>query len=681
MTLNPDNDYDPPHRDQDDDTGWDWEARGPLPDPELDGPDPADADQGCPPELEGIPARELAAEADAAAMARGPAPPELMEAGFYRHPRAARAILAGNPVQQPGFAQGGVLDMLAPGPGLAGFADEACERGAGLAGVSDDELIGVLGAFGRIEAWSHERTLAATAELARRRPAPGFTPAPAGQVPDHFGEFTADEIAAATRISTRAADWLLGYSLAVEGRLPRTRAALNAGRITADKAQIIAHKTGILSGEHAAQADAMIFPRACDLTPESLRKALDRIIDEIDPGAAARRHQASRRAARIRHWREDAGTAALAGYGLPPADVLAADQHIDLHARALRAAGVDGTLDQLRALVYIDLLLERDPAARAAGDEPDTDRTGPADGTAHGSNAGDADEDSADDTDDDFDEDDEGGDDGKGPGGPGSGGRGPAGGRAAAPAPLASMAQLIIPLRSLLGIAGVPGEVAGFGPVGPAALRDLAAAASAHPQTRWCVTVTDDDGYAVGHGCAAGRHDILSHAGLTDDTGPPGTSPPRTRPGGSRDGPPGGRDHPPGGNRDGPPSPAGPGIGEILRKLGVTIEPIARGTCDHRHEEPGYKPSRKLRHLVAARTATCTSPGCGQTWARSDFEHTVPYDQGGRTCECDGGPTCRHDHRKKQSRGWKLEQPEPGIMRWTAPSGRQYVTGPTQYPA
>lgn len=97
-----------------------------------------------------------------------------------------------------------------------------------------------------------------------------------------------------TRISTRAADQHLSYSLAVEGRLPATRAALNAGRITAEKAQIIAHKTGILSDEHAAQADARIFPRAGDLTPESLRKAMDRLIDQIDPGAAARRHEASR---------------------------------------------------------------------------------------------------------------------------------------------------------------------------------------------------------------------------------------------------------------------------------------------------------------------------------------------------------------------------------------------------
>jgi hypothetical protein len=190
------------------------------------------------------------------------------------------------------------------------------------------------------------------------------------------------------------------------------------------------------------------------------------------------------------------------------------------------------------------------------------------------------------------------------------------------------------------------------------------------------VTVTDDDGHAVGHGCAAGRHDLLRLAGIG------GLSPLGTRPGGgNRDGPAGGRDSPPGGNRDGPAGQQGDAITAVLRGLSVTIEPIARGTCDHRHEEPGYKPSRKLRHLVAARTAKCTSPGCGQTWARADFEHTVPYDQDGRTCECNGGPACRHDHRKKQSRGWSLTQPEPGVMIWTTPSGRRYTTGPTPHPA
>jgi hypothetical protein len=29
--------------------------------------------------------------------------------------------------------------------------------------------------------------------------------------------------------------------------------------------------------------------------------------------------------------------------------------------------------------------------------------------------------------------------------------------------------------------------------------------------------------------------------------------------------------------------------------------------------------------------------------------------------------------------GWRLEQPEPGIMKWRAPSGRVYTTTPTVY--
>jgi hypothetical protein len=40
---------------------------------------------------------------------------------------------------------------------------------------------------------------------------------------------------------------------------------------------------------------------------------------------------------------------------------------------------------------------------------------------------------------------------------------------------------------------------------------------------------------------------------------------------------------------------------------------------------------------------------------------------------------CRHHHKYKQSDGWKLEQPEPGVLVWHTPSGRSYVTGPTAY--
>jgi hypothetical protein len=33
----------------------------------------------------------------------------------------------------------------------------------------------------------------------------------------------------------------------------------------------------------------------------------------------------------------------------------------------------------------------------------------------------------------------------------------------------------------------------------------------------------------------------------------------------------------------------------------------------------------------------------------------------------------------KQAPGWELTQPEPGVFRWKAPSGRAYYPGPTKY--
>jgi hypothetical protein len=49
-----------------------------------------------------------------------------------------------------------------------------------------------------------------------------------------------------------------------------------------------------------------------------------------------------------------------------------------------------------------------------------------------------------------------------------------------------------------------PGDAGPFGPLDPAAARVLARTAAAHPRTRWCVTVTDQDRHAVAHGCARG---------------------------------------------------------------------------------------------------------------------------------------------------------------------------------
>ena len=62
-----------------------------------------------------------------------------------------------------------------------------------------------------------------------------------------------------------------------------------------------------------------------------------------------------------------AGNAALAGRELPPAAVLAADRHLTALARSLKAGGALGTLDQIRAAVYLGLLSGRGPSDVLAG--------------------------------------------------------------------------------------------------------------------------------------------------------------------------------------------------------------------------------------------------------------------------------------------------------------------------
>ena len=88
----------------------------------------------------------------------------------------------------------------------------------------------------------------------------------------------------------------------------------------------------------------------------------------------------------------------------------------------------------------------------------------------------------------------------------------------------------------MTGRAARPGELGGIGPADPWLARDLAAAAARNPTTTWCVTVTDQHGHAVGHGCARPepkRHRQRAGPGPPEETGF------KFMPA-SRDGPPGG---------------------------------------------------------------------------------------------------------------------------------------------
>jgi hypothetical protein len=119
----------------------------------------------------------------------------------------------------------------------------------------------------------------------------------------------------------------------------------------------------------------------------------------------------------------------------------------------------------------------------------------------------------------------------------------------------------------------------------------------------------------------------------------------------------------------------------LLDDLGLTPEsfaPIAKDECGHQHAEDRYTPSRRLKHLIRARAQSCTGPGCGGQSFHADQDHVIPYPDG-PTDECNLHAPCRAHHRAKQAPGWHVEQPEPGIIRWTLPSGRTHVTRLTVY--
>ena len=551
-----------------------------------------------------------------------------------------------------GFAEDGRADTMEPGPLLATVvAAVTGDDAKGLTGLSDDQLTGIISASLRLESRAAWTRLAAMAEFAARRPASRdkgirATGAPAAGA-DGISVFAADELAGILNRTWQSTAGELSYAKSVTERLPRTFAALFAGRIHPVHLQIIDDETRVLKPEDAARADEILSQQAPSQTFAKLRSTAHRVVLKLDPEAAQRRKEAARRETHVRPFREASGNAGMIAREMPSDEVLASWQHVEQRALDLRAAGVPGSLRELRVQAYVDLLQERDsrtaladpavntdPAANSDPKSADPAVNGDLDGNAdragndgpgadpHGNDGPGTDPD---------------GNDGPSAGPDRPGGTGPNGtGRPAQPDPgpsLAAQVTITVPLAAWDGDPGACGEADGFGLVDAEDARALVAAASRNPKTRWCVTALRPDGTAAAHACVTGQHCWS----------------------------------------------AGQSAAQFLRTLNLTLIPVIRGLCDHAQAQRAYRPNRSLRHLVNARNTRCTAPGCARPAARCDEDHTNPWHLGGLTCPCNIAPLCRHHHRSKQAEGWWLEQPEPGVLKWRAPSGRTFTTRPTVY--
>ena len=327
--------------------------------------------------------------------------------------------------------------------------------------------------------------------------------------------------------------------------------------IDRDRARVISNATLHLSDELAAEADKVLADAAPGLRLADLQRKAARLEARLDPEGVRERRDDARRDRRVELRREDSGAASLAGRELDPAEALAGKASIDAEAVRLRNAGLPGTLAQIRAAVLLDRIHQRSPwdrlAPPPAEPEPDDDGDpgddpgpgeddllaapdfpadpdfpvdpdvppGPHGARPRGDDAGDddGDDDGEDDEEaaeaDEDEEEDEGrpaGFDGPPPGSPFD--------QTGRKTPLPALINVTIPAGTLLGWSNAPADIGTWGLMDAETARALIEAASRHPRTRWCYTLTGPDGRAIAHACARGTHPWT----------PPPTRPRRTQP-------------------------------------------------------------------------------------------------------------------------------------------------------
>ena len=351
-----------------------------------------------------------------------------------------------------GFGAGQPLDVAPGGPGLLGFAQSVAGDQERLGGATDDEIIGLICALDRAEASACSLKHAAVAELIRRRPAPGCPLQGQARMPEGWEEFAADEVRGGRwpRPLTRRTR-VLDLAHALESEAARHQGSV-PGPAWLRWSKVEDHRPGDPDpgprrgpgggGDGPGPGGSAEPGRACGprssapLSRSSRTKPAsgERTRSGMPGVGALARGQRQRRPGRPR-------APARRGPRRRSADHLVGPGQ-------LKAAGLAGAMDELRARAYLDLLLDTDSRSR----HPGRPRRGRGRRLAPARTAARP---------------------GRIPDTPGSG---------VIPAGFTGRNHLTVPLATLLELADRPGEIAGLGPVDPWLARDLARASAAQPR-------------------------------------------------------------------------------------------------------------------------------------------------------------------------------------------------------
>jgi hypothetical protein len=320
------------------------------------------------------------------------------------------------------------LDSIQPGSALAA-ALEGIDRGR-LAG---GELVALMRARSRLLAHVQAGLLADMAAVADAVSEGG-----GGSDP----ELEAGEVRAALLLTRRAAESQVGLAICLVKRFPRLWEALWAGELDLARVNAIA---GALSNVRPEVGRAVIeglLDEAGGLTSGQLRARLAKELISADPDGEALRRREGVKERRVSASPNPDGTANLMALEVSEERVAAAMARIHALARQTKTASDPRTADQLRADIFLDLLLG---VAVPGADPSDLGLSGA----------------------------------GKG-----------------------ATVDLRVDVTTLAGLDQNPGVIPGWGPV----LADVACRlVESQPKARWQVTVTGDEGEVVWNGTTRRR--------------------------------------------------------------------------------------------------------------------------------------------------------------------------------
>ncbi|MGH3424646.1 MAG: DUF222 domain-containing protein [Nocardioidaceae bacterium] len=216
---------------------------------------------------------------------------------------------------------------------------------------SDAERIDRIAALDKISSACAAARLSETATFAASQRA---AQEDAGVPARRLGRGIGDQIGYARKLSPVAGSKQVTLAQTLTGQMPHTYALLAAGEISEWVAVIVVRETAELTEADRRRLDVDLAPDLPAMSPRAVEAAVKRHAYQLDPASAIRRGRTARtdRGVSIRPAPDT--MARLTGF-LPCEQGVAAWAALDGRARALKAAGDDRTLGQIRA----DTLVER----------------------------------------------------------------------------------------------------------------------------------------------------------------------------------------------------------------------------------------------------------------------------------------------------------------------------------